>query len=53
LRLLTTNVRPRRRTIVDPAWRFNDFNEFLTFIGILSMPKNGCRAGTIPMVRVP
>ena len=27
------NVRPRRRTTVDPAWRFSDFSEFLTFIG--------------------
>src|SRR5207248_1531026 len=51
LRLLRTNVCPRRRTIVDPGWRFSDFSEFLTFIGILSMPKNGCREHAIPASR--
>jgi hypothetical protein len=32
LRLLTTNVRPRRRTTADPGWRFSHFSEFLTFM---------------------
>jgi hypothetical protein len=26
------NVRPRRRTTIDPSLSFNAFNEFLTFI---------------------
>jgi hypothetical protein len=29
---LITSVRPPRRTTVDPAWRFNDLSELLTFI---------------------
>jgi hypothetical protein len=32
LRGLMTNVRPRRRTRIDPSFFFNDFNEFLTFM---------------------
>jgi hypothetical protein len=32
--LLTTNVCPRRRTITDPAFCFNDFSEVFTFIPV-------------------
>jgi hypothetical protein len=32
-------VRPWRRTTVDPSFCFNDFSEFLTFIGPSSLPK--------------
>lgn len=36
--LLITSVRPLRRTTVDPACRFNDLSELLTFIGASFCP---------------
>jgi hypothetical protein len=35
---LITSVRPLRRTTVDPACRFNDLSELLTFIGASFCP---------------